>query len=84
MPNFGTLQPKISWSKNQVLLDENPKYRVLTNEGICTLEIRKPCAFDGGVYTCQATNALGEVAANCKLDVKGELERSGFSQPMAA
>lgn len=66
----GNPRPKISWSKNQVLLDENPKYRVLTNEGICTLEIRKPCAFDGGVYTCQATNALGEVAANCKLDVK--------------
>ncbi|XP_067863305.1 myosin-binding protein H-like isoform X3 [Heptranchias perlo] len=66
----GNPKPKISWLKNQMLLDQNPKFRVLTNEGICTLEIRKPSQFDGGVYTCKAVNALGEAVADCKLDVK--------------
>ncbi|XP_067913719.1 myosin binding protein Ha [Heterodontus francisci] len=66
----GNPKPKISWLKNQMLLGQDPKFRSLTNEGICTLEIRKPCAFDGGVYTCIAVNALGEAAADCRLDVK--------------
>ncbi|XP_069797376.1 myosin-binding protein H-like isoform X2 [Narcine bancroftii] len=66
----GNPRPKIIWLKNQVLLNENPKFRILTNEGISSLEIRKPSSFDGGVYTCKAVNMLGEAAANCKLDVK--------------
>ncbi|XP_078098503.1 myosin-binding protein H-like [Mustelus asterias] len=66
----GNPKPKISWLKNQMLLDQDPKFRVLTIEGICTLEIRKPSPFDGGVYTCKAVNALGEAIADCRLDVK--------------
>ncbi|XP_051890714.1 myosin binding protein Ha isoform X2 [Pristis pectinata] len=66
----GNPRPKIIWLKNKALIDENPKFRILTNEGICTLEIRKPGTFDGGVYTCKAVNALGEAAVDCKLDVK--------------
>ncbi|XP_078403027.1 myosin-binding protein H-like [Cetorhinus maximus] len=66
----GNPKPKISWLKNQMLLGQDPKFRALTNEGICTLEIRKPSPFDGGVYTCKAVNALGEAVADCRLDVK--------------
>ncbi|XP_059509495.1 myosin-binding protein H-like isoform X2 [Stegostoma tigrinum] len=66
----GNPKPRISWLKNQMLIDQNPKFRILTNEGICTLEIRKPSTFDGGVYTCRAVNALGEAVADCRLNVK--------------
>uniref|UniRef100_UPI00398F848A myosin-binding protein H-like isoform X2 n=1 Tax=Pristiophorus japonicus TaxID=55135 RepID=UPI00398F848A len=66
----GNPRPKVSWLKNQMLLDQNPKFRALTSEGICTLEIRKPCTFDGGVYTCKAVNAFGEAVVDCKLEVK--------------
>ncbi|XP_038675525.1 myosin-binding protein H-like [Scyliorhinus canicula] len=66
----GNPKPKISWLKNQMLLDQDPKFRILTNEGICTLEIRKPSPYDGGIYTCKAVNALGEAIADCRLDVK--------------
>ncbi|XP_062922565.1 myosin-binding protein H-like [Mobula hypostoma] len=66
----GNPKPKISWLKNKALLEENPKFRILTNQGICTLEIRKPSTFDGGVYTCKAVNMLGEAAVDCRLDVK--------------
>ncbi|XP_029428179.1 myosin-binding protein H-like isoform X2 [Rhinatrema bivittatum] len=66
----GTPKPKIVWLKNQMEIREDPKYRALTNQGICSLEIRKPSPFDGGVYTCKAINSLGEASVVCKLDVK--------------
>lgn len=66
-------QPKIIWMKNQVDLQGNPKYRTLSEQGVCTLEIRKPSPFDSGVYTCKAINALGEASVDCRLEVKGEV-----------
>lgn len=50
----------------------NPKYRALTHLGICSLEIRKPGPFDGGIYTCKAVNPLGEASVDCRVDVKGK------------
>ncbi|KAA0706811.1 Myosin-binding protein C, cardiac-type [Triplophysa tibetana] len=42
----------------------------INSQGVCSLEIRKPSNFDGGVYTCRAKNALGEATVACKLEVK--------------
>lgn len=58
--------------KNQMVIGEDPKFKQITSQGLCTLEIRKPCTFDGGVYSCKAINPHGEAVVNCKLDVKGE------------
>uniref|UniRef100_A0A8C5LMK0 Myosin-binding protein H n=1 Tax=Leptobrachium leishanense TaxID=445787 RepID=A0A8C5LMK0_9ANUR len=66
----GSPKPKVVWMKNQMLLGEDPKYRCLVNHGVCTLEIRKPSPFDGGVYSCKAINPLGEAVVDCRLDVK--------------
>ncbi|MGH0184395.1 UNVERIFIED_CONTAM: hypothetical protein FKN15_014919 [Acipenser sinensis] len=66
----GNPQPKILWMKNQMVIGEDPKFRQITSQGLCTLEIRKPCTFDGGVYSCKAINPHGEAVVNCKLDVK--------------
>lgn len=59
----------------------NPKYRALTCLGICSLEIRKPGPFDGGIYTCKAVNTLGEASVDCRVDVKGKgrICASGYS-----
>ncbi|KAG8451001.1 hypothetical protein GDO86_003326 [Hymenochirus boettgeri] len=66
----GSPKPKIVWMKNQMEIREDPKFRCLVNQGVCSLEIRKPCPFDGGVYTCKAINSLGEATVDCRLDVK--------------
>ncbi|XP_068180979.1 myosin binding protein Ha isoform X2 [Antennarius striatus] len=66
----GCPKPKIEWLKNQMIIGDDPKFRQISNQGICSLEIRKPCSFDGGVYTCRAKNAEGEAAVSCKLEVK--------------
>uniref|UniRef100_A0A7N4PY38 Myosin-binding protein H n=1 Tax=Sarcophilus harrisii TaxID=9305 RepID=A0A7N4PY38_SARHA len=75
-----TPKPKIIWMKNKMDIQGNPKYRALSEQGICSLEIRKPSPFDAGVYTCKAINALGEASVDCRLDVKGE----GFSGKIGA
>ncbi|XP_014327847.1 myosin-binding protein H-like isoform X1 [Xiphophorus maculatus] len=66
----GCPRPKIEWMKNQMIIGNDPKFRQISNQGICSLEIRKPCSFDGGVYTCRAKNAQGEAMVSCKLEVK--------------
>ncbi|KAK2526448.1 Mybph [Columba guinea] len=66
----GFPQPKIIWMKNQMEIREDPKYIAMIDQGVCSLEIRKPSPFDGGVYTCKAVNPLGEASVDCKLDVK--------------
>uniref|UniRef100_A0A8C4X4F0 Myosin-binding protein H n=1 Tax=Erpetoichthys calabaricus TaxID=27687 RepID=A0A8C4X4F0_ERPCA len=69
----GNPKPRIVWMKNQMEIRDDPKFMQISSQGVCTLEIRKPCPFDGGVYTCKAVNAHGEAAVNCKLDVKGNV-----------
>uniref|UniRef100_A0A3P9QI21 Myosin-binding protein C, slow-type n=1 Tax=Poecilia reticulata TaxID=8081 RepID=A0A3P9QI21_POERE len=65
------LQPKVIWMKNKITIFEDPRYRMFSNQGVCTLEIRKPSPYDGGMYTCKAINDLGEAQVECKLEVKG-------------
>ncbi|EPY85842.1 myosin-binding protein H [Camelus ferus] len=66
-------KPKIIWMKNKMDIQGDPRYRALSEQGVCTLEIRKPSPFDSGVYTCKAVNALGEAAVDCRLEVKGAI-----------
>lgn len=58
--------------KNKMIIGEDPKYLMQNNQGVLTLNIRKPSPFDGGKYSCMAVNALGEDVVECKLDVRGE------------
>ncbi|KAL7371039.1 hypothetical protein ABVT39_017021 [Epinephelus coioides] len=64
-------RPKVIWMKNKIVILDDPRYRMFSNQGVCTLEIRKPSPYDGGMYTCKAINDLGEALVECKLEVKG-------------
>jgi len=66
----GSPAPKVEWLKNQMVIGDDPKYRQISNQGVCSLEIRKPCTYDGGVYTCRAKNEQGTATVSCKLEVK--------------
>uniref|UniRef100_A0A8C1UYQ3 Myosin binding protein C, fast type a n=1 Tax=Cyprinus carpio TaxID=7962 RepID=A0A8C1UYQ3_CYPCA len=67
----GHPKPKIIWMKNKMIIGEDPKYLMQNNQGVLTLNIRKPSLFDGGKYTCKAINDLGEDEVECKLVVRG-------------
>ncbi|KAM9759010.1 myosin binding protein Hb isoform 3-T3 [Menidia menidia] len=66
----GFPKPKVVWMKNQMIIGDDPKFRQICVQGICSLEIRKPGNFDGGVYSCKAKNDHGEALVSCKLEVK--------------
>ncbi|XP_010888791.1 myosin-binding protein C, cardiac-type isoform X1 [Esox lucius] len=66
----GFPKPKVTWYKNKMDISNEAKYRMLSKHGVLTLEIRKPCLFDGGVYMCKAVNASGEDKVECKLEVR--------------
>ncbi|XP_062338553.1 myosin-binding protein C, slow-type isoform X7 [Osmerus eperlanus] len=64
-------RPKVIWMKNKIAIIDDPRYRMFSNQGVCSLEIRKPNPYDGGTYSCKAINDLGEAQVECKLEVKG-------------
>uniref|UniRef100_G3UJD8 Myosin-binding protein C, cardiac-type n=1 Tax=Loxodonta africana TaxID=9785 RepID=G3UJD8_LOXAF len=66
----GSPKPKISWFKNGLDLGKNARFRMFCKEGVLTLEIRKPCPFDRGIYACRATNLEGEAQCECLLEVR--------------
>ncbi|XP_007955738.1 myosin-binding protein C, cardiac-type [Orycteropus afer afer] len=66
----GSPKPKISWFKNGLDLGKDARFRMFCKQGVLTLEIRKPCPFDGGVYVCKATNLQGEAQCECRLEVR--------------
>uniref|UniRef100_A0A3Q3M950 Myosin binding protein C1 n=1 Tax=Mastacembelus armatus TaxID=205130 RepID=A0A3Q3M950_9TELE len=68
---------KVIWMKNKIIILDDPRYRMFSNQGVCTLEIRKPSPYDGGVYTCRAVNELGDAQVECKLEVKGQCSTGG-------
>ncbi|XP_028446357.1 myosin-binding protein C, cardiac-type isoform X2 [Perca flavescens] len=71
----GTPKPKVTWYKNKMDISNEAKYRMLSKQGVLTLEIRKPCTFDGGVYMCKAVNDSGEDIVECKLDVRPQVAK---------
>uniref|UniRef100_A0A672JU16 Myosin-binding protein C, fast-type n=1 Tax=Salarias fasciatus TaxID=181472 RepID=A0A672JU16_SALFA len=69
----GYPKPKITWMKNKMIIGEDPKFLMQNNQGVLTLNIRKPSTFDGGKYSCLAVNELGQDEVECKLDVRGRI-----------
>uniref|UniRef100_A0A3B3RK03 Myosin-binding protein C, fast-type n=1 Tax=Paramormyrops kingsleyae TaxID=1676925 RepID=A0A3B3RK03_9TELE len=67
----GYPKPKIMWMKNNMIIGEDPKYIMQNNQGVLTLNIRKPSTFDGGRYSCRAINELGQDEVECKLEIRG-------------
>uniref|UniRef100_A0A8B9BRT8 Myosin-binding protein C, slow-type n=1 Tax=Anser brachyrhynchus TaxID=132585 RepID=A0A8B9BRT8_9AVES len=78
----GNPKPKITWLKNKVIIMNDPRYRMFSNQGVCTLEIRKPSPYDGGTYSCRAVNELGEAEVDCKLEVKVSYQPSPTVVPL--
>ncbi|XP_063798958.1 myosin-binding protein C, fast-type-like isoform X2 [Pseudophryne corroboree] len=66
----GHPKPRVVWMKNKMEIKDDPKFLMKHNQGVLTLNIRKPSPFDGGTYTCKAINELGEAEVDCRLEVR--------------
>ncbi|XP_031702198.1 myosin-binding protein C, cardiac-type isoform X3 [Anarrhichthys ocellatus] len=71
----GMPKPKVTWYKNKMDISNEAKFRMLSKQGVLTLEIRKPCSFDGGVYMCKAVNVNGEDIVECKVEVRPQIAK---------
>ncbi|XP_017274989.1 myosin binding protein Ca isoform X2 [Kryptolebias marmoratus] len=71
----GNPKPKIIWMKNNIALEGDPKFLMQNNQGVLTLNIRKPSLFDGGRYSCRAVNELGQDEVECRLEVRVHQEK---------
>lgn len=55
-----------------MIIGQDPKFLMQNNQGVLTLNIRKPGTFDSGKYSCMAVNDLGQDEVECKLDIRSK------------
>lgn len=66
----GVPQPSVSWKKDNTALVADRAHYSLSPDG--TLTVRQVALNDEGVYTCVASNVVGQDEADVQLQVQGE------------
>ncbi|XP_036397362.1 myosin light chain kinase, smooth muscle [Megalops cyprinoides] len=67
----GYPDPEVVWQKGEEPVEESPRVQIEYEEdGRCTLVLSSVRQEDSGIYTCRATNRLGEALCSCKLTVE--------------
>lgn len=59
------------------LASSNPRLHVAVSSNELRLEIQFTELEDGGTYTCEATNTLGQASATADFDAQGQCGRGG-------
>lgn len=68
----GTPPFQITWSKDQKLLKDSRKYKIVRAGSSVTLHIIKLEVDDAGVYECQVSNNVGSESTCTTINLKGE------------
>ncbi|XP_013147395.1 PREDICTED: muscle M-line assembly protein unc-89-like isoform X2 [Papilio polytes] len=71
-----TLEPKIEWFKNGILLDNKLKYRTKSVEGLLTMEVLNAEPSDSAEYSCTVGTENGSVTTSAILKVYPTFEVS--------
>ncbi|KJH43662.1 immunoglobulin I-set domain protein [Dictyocaulus viviparus] len=75
----GNPTPKVEWFKDGMPINED-RMQTTYRSGVCTLEIFNTRLDDAGLYSCTATNSLGEATTECTVTVQ---TKSGELTPRA-
>lgn len=67
----GTPPFQLAWSKDQTVLKDSRKYRIVQVGGSITLHIIKLEQEDAGLYQCQVSNHVGTVSSCTTISLKG-------------
>lgn len=68
----GVPQPSVSWKKDSVALVADGAHYSTSPDG--TLTVRQVALSDVGIYTCMASNVVGQDEASIHLQVQGEVQ----------
>ncbi|XP_026674575.1 muscle M-line assembly protein unc-89 isoform X5 [Ceratina calcarata] len=82
----GNPLPTVQWFKNDVNIDNSPDYVITYNNGEAVLKFEEVFPVDKAIYTCKATNRLGQATTSASLDVQpAELssEKPYFVTPLS-
>ncbi len=63
---------KVEWFRNNVPLKSGSRFTETNSFGFVALDIMYTYPEDSGLYTCRATNALGEAITSCQLNVQSK------------
>lgn len=63
---------QVTWSKEQKLLKDSRKYKIIKAGSSVTLHIIKLEVDDAGVYECQVSNNVGTESTRTAISLKGE------------
>lgn len=63
---------QLTWYKDQKLLKDSRKYKIVKVGSSVTLHIIKLEADDAGVYECQVSNSVGTESSRTAISLKGE------------
>ena len=66
----GNPLPTVQWYKNETNIDDSPDYAITYNNGEAVLKFHELVSEDSAVYTCKATNRLGQISTSARLDVE--------------
>lgn len=69
----GNPLPTVQWFKNGDCIDHSPKYAITYNNGEAVINFDEINRDDEAVYTCKASNPLGDVQCSATLHVMGEI-----------
>uniref|UniRef100_A0A914WN01 Ig-like domain-containing protein n=1 Tax=Plectus sambesii TaxID=2011161 RepID=A0A914WN01_9BILA len=70
----GRPMPAVQWKHNETVVEENDNISMIYEDGICILQITKASASSEGIYTCTATNEIGQAITSCNLHITEEKE----------
>ncbi|XP_075991256.1 uncharacterized protein LOC142986608 isoform X6 [Anticarsia gemmatalis] len=73
---LSSTDPKITWYKNGVVLDNKLKYRTKFIDGLITLEVLNAVPGDSAEYSCTVENENGSVNTSANLKVYPSFEAS--------
>lgn len=66
----------MQWYKNDVNIDNSPDYAITFNNGEAVLKFDEIFLEDKALYTCKATNRLGQSSTIASLDVQRKTDAS--------
>ncbi|CAG5081160.1 Similar to sls: Titin (Drosophila melanogaster) [Cotesia congregata] len=71
----GNPLPTVQWFKDNINIeDSSPDYAITYNNGEALLKFIEVLPDDSGVYTCKATNKLGQASTSANLLVEAEID----------
>jgi len=74
-PKLGIPDPVIRWTKDNIDIREDHRIDIYSDRGTHHLEISEVLLADQGLYTIHAENSLGQVTAQCRIEIKENLDK---------